>query len=216
MKMDSGWAPALILALGVLLVSNGDREQFALPLRTPLESSIPSDLLGFAGSDVEVSPEEQAVAGMTSFVLRNYTRANGTEGSAAAFSVYVGYYEKQSQGKTIHSPRNCLPGGGWEPLVSAREQITTPAGAIPVNRYLIGNGGAKALVLYWYQGRGRVEANEYLVKWQLLKDQALRGRSDEALVRVIVPVTTTEAEAYTQAVQVAGQLVSRVNAALPT
>ena len=29
---------------------------------------------------------------------------------------FVSYYERQTQGKTIHSPRNCLPGAGWEVL----------------------------------------------------------------------------------------------------
>jgi EpsI family protein len=87
---------------------------------------------------------------------------------------------------------------------------------VTVNRYLIGNGPLKSLVLYWYQGRGRVEQNEYAVKWDLLRDQALLGRSDEALVRVIVPVRTTEEAAYTQAEQVAKELVVHVDRALPT
>jgi hypothetical protein len=71
------------------------------------------------------------------------------------------------------------------------------------------------VVLYWYQGRGRVQANEYIVKWDLLRDQALYGRSDEALVRIIVPVRTTEALAYEQAVRVARELAPAVDRALP-
>src|SRR5437762_12709352 len=31
---------------------------------------------------------------------------------------------------------------------------------------------------YWYQGRGRVEANEYVVKWNLIQD-AIPFRSEE-------------------------------------
>jgi hypothetical protein len=70
-------------------------------------------------------------------------------------------------------------------------------------------------VLYWYQGRGRVAANEYLVKWDLLRDQALYGRSDEALVRIIVPVTGSEDAAYNRAVNIAAGLVPAVDRALP-
>jgi EpsI family protein len=216
MRVNSGWLPAVILGFGVLLLSGGVREQVSMPLRAPLETTVPTELLGFAGQDIEISEDEQRVAGMTNFVLRVYSPTPESTFAGEEFSIYVGYYDRQSQGKTIHSPRNCLPGGGWEPLTSSRERIATPLGQIPVNRYLIGNGQAQALVLYWYQGRGRTEANEYMVKWHLLRDQALHGRSDEALVRVIVPVTTGEEDAYAQAVKVASQLVTHVDSAIPS
>jgi hypothetical protein len=57
-----------------------------------------------------------------------------------------------------------------------------------LNKYLLKNKGEAAVVYYWYQGRGRVVANEYAVKWNLLRDAALAGHTEEALVRVVVPV----------------------------
>src|SRR5262245_55486295 len=30
--------------------------------------------------------------------------------------LYIGYYQSQRQGDTMHSPLSCLPGAGWEPL----------------------------------------------------------------------------------------------------
>ena len=48
---------------------------------------------------------------MSDYVARVYARD-----SVMLFSTLVSYYERQSQGKTIHSPRNCLPGAGWEIL----------------------------------------------------------------------------------------------------
>jgi EpsI family protein len=217
MKDRAIWVPCAILLFGVLLLSGGTTQQRDMPLRMSLADAVPRQFGEFSAREIEVSAEEQRVAGMSSYVMRAYENT-GPEGPAVlagGFSIYVGYYERQYQGKTIHSPRNCLPGGGWEPLVSSREVLDTPAGPAAVNRYLIGNGPAKALVLYWYQGRGRVAANEYLVKWHLLRDQALHGRSDEALVRIIVPVTSTEEAAYAQAVAIAGELVPSVAAALP-
>jgi EpsI family protein len=208
------WAPAGVLVVGVLLTVGGVKPQHSMELREPLDTAVPTVIDGLVANDIAISESEQRVAGMTSFVMRGYAPEGG-DLTAAGFSVYVGYYDRQAQGKTIHSPKNCLPGGGWEPLTQSRERIETAVGSVPVNRYLIGNGPAKALVLYWYQGRGRVEANEYIVKWDLLRDQALLGRSDEALVRVIVPVVTTEQEAYEQAVRVAQELVVSVERALP-
>jgi EpsI family protein len=122
--------------------------------------------------------------------------------------VYVGYYDRQLQGKTIHSPKNCLPGAGWEAVSAGERTLSTALGPVKVNRYVLVNKQQRALVYYWYQGRGRVESNEYRVKLELLRDSALRGRSDEALVRVVVPLRTADDEAA------AGELGARVSAQL--
>ena len=63
-----------------------------------------------------------------------------------------------------------------------------------MNRYVLKNGAATAVVYYWYQGRGRVVANEYAVKWNLLRDAAVAGHTEEALVRVVVPVAYDRAD----------------------
>jgi EpsI family protein len=212
---DRRWLPVLPLLAGVLLVSGTVKPQRAMELRQPLPEAVPLVLAGWEAREMEISEAEQQIAGMSSFVNRLYLQPAAGDAPVGRFTVYVGYYERQAQGSTIHSPRNCLPGGGWEPLTSSRPLIPTPLGEVPVNRYLIGNGPAKAVVLYWYQGRGRVAANEYLVKWDLLRDQATLGRSDEALVRVIVPVTTTDEAAFQQAAEVAGELMVYVDRALP-
>jgi EpsI family protein len=100
----------------------------------------------------------------------------------------VSYYDNQGQGKTIHSPRNCLPGAGWEILRGDRRMVEADGASHEVNHYILKNGAATAIVYYWYQGRGRVVANEYTVKWNLLRDAALLGHTEEALVRVVVSV----------------------------
>ena len=74
---------------------------------------------------------------------------------------------------------------------------------------------------YWYQGRGRVAANEYAVKWQLLRDAARYGRTEEALVRVVVPLaprTSGGAEmiaADSIATRISLRLIGDVAAILP-
>lgn len=204
------WVPAAILGVGALLVTLGTTRQRAMPLSAPL-ATIPATLGDYQSQDQALSAEEQRVVGMSSYLLRNFSR-----GDQPAFSIYVGYYDQQLQGKTIHSPKNCLPGAGWEPLAAGREAIATPTGTATVNRYLLVNRGQRALVYYWYQGRGRIEADEYRVKLQLLRDSALRGRTEEALVRVVVPVTGDEREATALASWVAGQLLPAVGRVLPS
>ena len=209
------WAPAIVLGLGFVLNLGADAQR-TLHLRTSLDHTIPTTISGQASRDVKLSKAEQRVAGMSSYVMRVYSpEGKQADQIAAAFSVYVGYYAEQMRGRTIHSPKNCLPGSGWEALTSSAVAVQTPNGPVNVNRYILQRGKQRAVVLYWYQGRGRVEANEYRVKWNLLRDAAIRRRSDEALVRVVVPASGTEEEASKVATQVATTLIPAVTKALP-
>ena len=209
------WAPATLLALGALFTVGVDGQR-SMELRAPLDTTIPRQMQGQKGIDLKVSKAEQRVAGMSSYVLRAFSPSgNQLDQAQSSFSVYVGYYAQQMRGRTIHSPKNCLPGSGWEALTSRPAVIATAGGPVTVNRYMLQREKQKALVLYWYQGRGRVESNEYHVKWNLLRDAATKRRSDEALVRIVVPVKTTEEAAYELASRVAMSLVPAVTEALP-
>jgi hypothetical protein len=75
--------------------------------------------------------------------------------------------------------------------------------------------GARAVVYYWYQGRGRVEANEYMVKWDLVRDAVLRRRTDEALVRLVFPVGRDEGVTALRASKVVREVMLALAAHLP-
>jgi len=213
------FAPAAVLGIGCLLLS-GVREQKKMPPAAPIPS-IAMGIPGYQPRDTVIDAQEQKVAGMSNYVLRLFQRDSTDPG----FSVYVGYYDYQVQGKTIHSPKNCLPGAGWEQLTSGVQPVTANGKAYAVNRYLLANKGAQALIYYWYEGRGRVEANEYRVKLNLLHDAALYGRTEEALVRIVVPIdpralrTQGEKAVYaaadTLATTLTTQLIPNVAKALP-
>ena len=199
-------APSVMMGIGTILLLGIDRQR-AAPLRAPL-TIVPTEILGRFGQDRAISPEDQRAAGMSQYVLRDY---------GGAFSVYVGYYEQQTQGRTIHSPRNCLPGAGWEPVEMSDQAIAIGANTVRVRRYVIMKGQSRALVYYWYQGRGRITSNEYRVKWELLRDAALRGRTEEALVRIVLPLTGEAGEpaADSLATRVAAAVIPAVDRALP-
>lgn len=199
------WSPALILGVGALFTIGVDTQR-TMPLRAPLRASVPAQLNGIDATEQALTEQEQRLVGVTDHLIRQY---------GAAFSLYVGYYDRQTQKQTIHSPKNCLPGAGWEALASSTERIETAAGPVTVNRYLIRKGEQRALVLYWYQGRGRVEANEYRVKWDLLRDAALRRRTEEALVRIVVPVSQAEGEAFLLGSTVVQAVIPALARALP-
>lgn len=202
------WIPAAAFGAGCVMLLSVQRQE-VMALREPLES-LPTEYAGFRGYDEVISDEEQRVAGMSDYVLRSFT-----QDSLIAFSVYVGYYEQQTQGKTIHSPRNCLPGAGWEALSAGREPVPVAGDTVLINRYELANGDMRALVYYWYQGRGRVESSEYKVKWDLLRDAALTGRSEEALVRIVVPINGIIKDPDALARRIAAELVPQVERRLP-
>ncbi|MBY0496303.1 MAG: EpsI family protein [Cyanobacteria bacterium] len=125
------------------------------------------------------------VLGVDDYLSRIYYKPG------AAVGLYMGYYGSQRQGDTIHSPLNCLPGAGWEPVREGRLTITNADGAgrdITVNRYIVQKGLERQLVLYWYQSHGRVTASEYWSKAFLINDAIRLNRTDGALVRVIAPI----------------------------
>ena len=125
--------------------------------------------------------------------LDDYLMANYTRSGAAAINFYVAWYDVQGAGEATHSPRACLPGGGWRILdlrQIALNQVAVGTQLLRVNRALISHGDQQQLVYYWFLQRGRVVTNEYLVKWYLLVDALLRHRTDGALVRLIVPIGT--------------------------
>jgi EpsI family protein len=137
--------------------------------------------------------EEQVVQAVG---VSDYTNRVYFEPSAAPVSLYVGYYATQRTGDTIHSPKNCLPGSGWDPVRSG--YVTVPVSGereIVVNEYVIQQDEERALVFYWYQGRGRVIANEYSGKFWMIADAISRNRTDGSLVRLVTSMDDGEMKA---------------------
>ncbi len=208
------WSPAGLLILGSIFIV-GIQTQRPMSLRSPLDQTIPKQIGEYVAHDSQLSEQQLRIAGVSDYLMRTY-RAGPDSATGAWFSLYVGYYDQQSQGNTIHSPKNCLPGSGWEPLASRTVELPLSGESVAVNRYILQRDDERALVLYWYQGRGRVQANEYTVKFELLRDSALRGRSDEALVRVVVPIAESEEAAFDIAARAARAIVPSVYSALPS
>lgn len=125
------------------------------------------------------------------YLMADYRQGDGT----IPVNLYIGYYEIQRADKVPHSPRACLPGGGWAITEFEQRQIndvTIGGRSLTVNRAIIGKGESRQLVYYWFQQRGREVTHEYLVKWYLLVDSILRSRSDGALIRLITIVPKGE------------------------
>ncbi|GAB4271692.1 MAG: hypothetical protein Kow0092_26520 [Deferrisomatales bacterium] len=158
----------------------------AVPLRKPLEE-VPLRIGEWTGRSDRMAEDIVRVVGVEDYLLREYR-----DGEGFPVYVYVGFYERQREGDQIHSPKHCLPGAGWRPVVSDRVVLDTPGingGATRANRYVIGKGDDRQLVLYWYQSRGRDITSEYLAKLYLVVDSIFRKRNDGSLVRLMAPLS---------------------------
>lgn len=170
---------ALVLVATFGLLRAREREE-VLPAHDQL-SGFPSSLGLWQGRDLPITPETREVLGPGDFLSRDYVdRLHGR-----AINLFIAFFPSQRQGDTIHSPKNCLPGAGWNPTESSRIWMVGPEGRkVEVNRYVVQKGGERALVLYWYQAHGRVTPSEYRAKYHLIADAIVMNRSDGALVRV--------------------------------
>lgn len=196
--------PAAVLLLG-LLGRTAIRPDRILTPSLPL-SAFPGSVADFEKqADQLLSSAELRVLEPDDYLLRTYREAAGTD-----MTLFVAFYGQQTRNASIHSPRNCLPGSGWEPVQHDRIETPTAYGTSQINRYLVEHGsGSRALVYYWYQGRGRIAANEYTVKLDLLRDALFRRRTDEALVRLVIPVEAGAAQLI-QADAIAARAVREV------
>jgi EpsI family protein len=163
------------------------REPF-LPSPPPL-SGFPSRLGNWSEVMEERIPDESLAAlGPDDFVARIYQ----SPGASAQAELFVAYYKTQLRAKNAHDPKVCLPGAGWNTIASRSELVSLKAGpSMPVNYYRIKKDREERVVLYWFQTLNGVYTLEQQLKAHRLWDAVFENRTDMALVRLIVPVTSS-------------------------
>lgn len=203
------WIAVILLVLAGGAIRSRHQGLTVVPLRAPL-SSVPLTLAHWRGTDIPMEPDVLDLLRVSDYVNRVYSPDIGPE-----ISLYVGYYASQGTGDQIHSPKNCLPGSGWQPVRSMVTELALGSRKVPANLYVVEQNGERQVVLYWYQSGGRVLASEYWAKFYMIADAMRWNRTDGALVRVVVPVQAGESLARQQAVQFAEALLPPLSGILP-
>ncbi len=187
-KFVSRRIPSSFIGVGLLLVCVALFISFAPERKDiipPHEDfySFPLEFDGWKGSREGLKANILDELKLDDYLLVNYRNQNNT-----IINLYVAYYATQKKGQSAHSPRTCIPGGGWK----IKNIIQVPVKGVDVNgvplivnRIIIQKGESRQLVYYWFQERGRVLTNEYLVKWYILWDALTKNRTDGALVRLV-------------------------------
>ena len=197
------WAAAVLLSVTLVIVraqENSPPGRLARSL-----SSIPHTIQGWVsdGTQAAVHPAVVRRLNATEYLQRTYLR------DGQYVELWISFHGQQRAGEGIHSPRNCLPGAGWEFARLETADIRTGDGSARINKHTVQKGGERRIVLYWYQNERRVVANEYVAKAYQVWDSLTTGRTSASLVRI----TTYDNPA---AVAAATEFASTIVAALRT
>ncbi len=173
----------------------------------------PLDFDGWKGRRTSLDTEVYNILGVEDYVLANYHNPQGK-----GINLYVGFYQSQKEGDLIHSPKNCLPGAGWNIIDTTREniQFAKDKRSVSVIKLLLKKGDATQVVLYWFQSRGRIISSEYMQKIWLVWDSITQQRTDGSFVRLISPVVESEAKTLELLNEFAKQIKPHLDAHIPS
>ncbi len=203
------WATVGILLCAFVLLQTMSHGE-AVVARRPMHD-LPYTFGAWIGVEQPLQEKVLRAVGVSDYTNRVYVRL-----AEMPVQLYVGYYASQRTGDTIHSPKNCLPGAGWDPIRSGYATVPLANGRkIVVNEYVIQQDQDKQLVFYWYQGRGRVIASEYVGKFWMVADAISRNRTDAALVRLVTPMNDGEDKARARLVNFTQILFPSLNNLIP-
>ncbi len=183
MRLKQTLVASAVMLASALLMQYATHSENVPPSR-PL-SEFPLRIGSWVGNPERFDERVYQVLGVDDTVLATYQNPVG-----AWVQLYVGFYRSQREGDLIHSPKNCMPGGGWNIVDTSVEPVAVPSRDEPIEaaKLILEKGGRRQVVLYWFQSRGRFIASEYLQRIYLVIDSITRHRTDGSFVRLIAPV----------------------------
>lgn len=145
-------------------------------------ASFPKQIGSWRGTEARFDDRIYEKLGVDDSFLCYYRNPDGRE-----IGLYIGFYQSQRQGELIHSPKNCMPGAGWNIVGTSVEEISIPninPPKIEVIKLVLQKALQRQVVLYWFQSRGRFISSEYMQKIYLVVDSITRHRTDGSFVRL--------------------------------
>lgn len=205
------WKPSLVIF--TLLMVNliwikplSERDEFVPERRSFYQ--FPMLVNEWSGVSNSLDHKTVEFLGLSDYVLVDYTNK-----SAQSVNIYIAYYESQKNGVVPHSPKLCIPGGGWNIIDIRTEKLNQ----IEFNRVVIAKGKFKQIVYYWYKQRENNIANEYVLKWHTFVGSLMNNRTDGALIRLTSSINPgeTEMDADSRLKDFMSLMIENVNAYVP-
>ncbi|MGD0960564.1 MAG: VPLPA-CTERM-specific exosortase XrtD [Methylomonas sp.] len=189
--------PAIYAVLAMLLVCEGISDNIKdrvdiIPQRNAF-LNFPLHIGDWTGKNEYLSKIYLDQLKLTDYAIINYAQP----GNFNAVNFYSAYYKSQRRDTSVHSPRSCIPGDGWQIVKYEQKDfpdILVDGEPLSLNRAVIEKGENHQLVYFWFQQRGRNITNEYWLKWFLFEDAVALNRTDGALVRLIINIDSRGGE----------------------
>lgn len=161
-----------------------------VPITQPL-ANFPKAIDGweFIGART-LSGTTVSILGVDDYIEYDYRSPDGI-----IINLYVSYFSAVGITGEYHSPKNCMPGSGWQVAEVKPRQLqpaTQHSAPLVIQDMLMKKGGERQKVYYWFQNRGRIISSEYWEKIFLVWDAILKKRRDGTFVRLVVPVPEGE------------------------
>jgi EpsI family protein len=179
------FAATAMLLLGTTFLSGLTAHRVPEPLAVPLDQ-VDSRIEGWTavGDQTLPAPTLRALA-PTAYLIRTYRK------DPSRLDLFIAFYAQQRAGESMHSPKHCLPGTGWDIWKHDSAFVPVHGRQVQINKYSIQNSGVRMLMFYWYQSKTRIVASEYLGKLLLAEDTLLSGHTAGSIVRIMLPDTPT-------------------------
>jgi exosortase D (VPLPA-CTERM-specific) len=172
----------LLMIAAIIFIKPLTERQDIIPQRQTL-NTFPLELENLRGHTSYLDKKTIDFLGLTDYSLIDFRTPKNQQ-----INLYIAYYQTQKNGVVPHSPKLCIPGGGWRITELTEKQFKE----INFNKVLINKGKQRQLVYYWYQQRGESIANEYFLKWLTFVGSLKHRRTDGALIRLTTAINSNE------------------------
>lgn len=200
---------ALIVPLGVLATIM--RYKVVEPDRPSQLSTLPLTVGQWQGEEVPIGEATASILKATEAVLRNYQDPQGNY-----VGLFIAYFRDQKYGSQIHSPRHCLPGGGWVVADLRRVPFDLGERKIVCNRMTIARKTEVDQMFYWFHTRSGDLTSEYALKFDLVRNSLLLSPTDAIILRLTVSQgKKTVAECQQLAEEFMQDILGDIRKALP-
>ncbi|MBN1211781.1 MAG: EpsI family protein [candidate division Zixibacteria bacterium] len=183
---------AVIIVSVFLIVGGGFGNYLRYIEQTPDRpanfDNIPFELDGFVGAEERFAEDSYDILKADTTTLRHYVDSLDYQ-----YWLFIAYFSSQKYGSQIHSPKHCLPGGGWKIISLEPYELKLENAPVKnINRLLIAERDRKQLMLYWFETRGGTIRNEFALKGDLVVNSLLLHPTDAAIVRLTLPLAPGE------------------------
>jgi exosortase D (VPLPA-CTERM-specific) len=181
------WTIAILMFVAIAGAAGLSGRGEMVPERKPL-SDFPVGIGEWTARVDRLPSLVEEVAGASEYFYGDFSAPSGEMVNA-----YVSYYENQRHGQIPHSPKVCIPGGGWVIETLNTATVSGKTGSpFTVNRIVTGLGKRKVISLYWLKQGSQVYHHELLARLDLVRLSLLEDRTDGALIRLVTELRPGE------------------------